>query len=391
MKPFSRPITFGIALLWIFAAWLLWPSVSEWLWLSRLNKAKVSIPFPGNIRAYAISSQGLLAVILSESVFSSEQDLILVDVNSSRRETTAKVGNDIIGSINFSPNGNKLFGSSGSDLWIANIKDGKIVKQISTPAQKASRQSYRSIYRSGYPIQRGEVAVECISLSSVFNPAMQASYWKINDASFVRERTILPASRGPFTLVQSVLSPDGRQAIAVWKRTQNDESRQNVQDGFIELWDIVNTKKLRELEEINPQGLGPLVFSSDSKYITAADSAGDGYIWETRTGQLIQSLSGLRHRIKDRPRTYVFGFDTPAFDAIIPMAFTTDNRTIIAALNDGYIIAYDRESGLPVQILAKHDEPISRLTVSPGHRNLLFFQDRKTLYSLPLPEFPETS
>ncbi len=397
MKSFSHIFKLGIALLWVIAGWLLLPSLSESLSLSRLNKAEVHISVPADIRGYAISSQGLIAVLVDESTSHDERRIILVDKNGSRSETMTKVANRAIDRINFSPDGNKLFGSSWWGLWIADIKDGKIVRQISTPAQKATLQSYRSIFRNGHPIQRGETTVECISLSSVVNSAMQASSWKISDASFVREKNILPASKGPFHLVQSALSPDGKQAVAVWKGDLRDKNNQIVKNGFLELWDIVNVEKLRELEEISPKGLGPLTFSADAKYVAAADSVGNGYIWDTQTGRLIQSLSGLRHKIKNQSNSSTTDFDASLSDRVTPLVFTTDNRTIIAALNDGYILAYDLESGLPFKILGKRNQAIGRLTISPDNRKLYFVEDeerrtwegkkRQTLYVLPLPEF----
>ena len=388
MKPFPRIVKLGIVLLWVFAGWQLWPSLS--LSLSR-SRAQELVSITGGIRDYAVSSQGLIAVTGGESTSRDERRIVLVDKNGSRSETMTRVANGTIERIHFSPDGRKLFGSSQWGLWSGDIQDGKIVKQISTPAQKAGRQSYWSMRRVGQPVQRDDATIECIATANGFYPSMQASFWKLSDLSFVRERTILPASRGPFILVQSVLSPDGTQAVAVWRGVQRDKNKRIVKNGLIELWDITNTKMLRELEEINSQGLGPLVFSSDAKYIAAADSAGNGYIWDTQTGQLVQSLSGLRHKVKGRPRTYIFGFDTPPFDAIIPLVFTADNRIIIAATNDGSIIAYSRESGLPVKLITRRGKTISSLRLSPDNRNLLFFEDRKTLYSLPLPEFPAAS
>ncbi len=388
MKMFSRKVILAAICLILLVTW--------WGFSSRM-KARILVSLPGGIKDYAVSSQGLVAVTGGSSAAESQRVIVLINDSGSVNRVDTTSANGSIEWVNFSPDGRKLVGNTYGGLWIAEIEHDNITKETSTgPRATGNSWDLRDISR---PALFNAGLVWCISPPNKKSSTLLASRWKIDNADFSDRKYIRMSQPTAFRRVQFLLSPNGEKAATVWEHigAGGVTTVHGPNQGLIEIWDMVQDKKICELEKIQPKGLSPLVFSPDAKYVAAGDSTGTGYIWNAQHGQLVQTISGLHHREKGQGRRYNMGYGNLSFYPPINLTFTPDNRRLIAALNDGYIIAYDFESGLPLHILTKRDKPIGRLTVSPDNRKLYFVEDetlsqmdkykRQTLYSIPLPEF----
>lgn len=333
---------------------------------------------------YAVSPQGVVAFLDGEPYDAGETQLVLVGSNGKPQKIEARIANASLNWIGFSADGDFLIGGNWWGLWIGEIAGDQIKRRVSTKMQKTSFQKY-GFLPLHYHIKNGVLS----AVSRVGERALKVTRWKVADASFLGEETFDLSREHSLTMRFFVLSADGTKAVVVWDGRGKQQGSEHSPGGYIEIWDIANKQRLQQLESVMPIGLEAPVFSGDAKYVAAVDNRGIGYVWEARTGELMQTLSGLRRKVAGESEAFEVNFISHSFRSA-SLIFMPDNRTLLAAVHDGHILAYDLESGLPIKILEKRDDYVHP-RLSPNNRDILFISNTRELYALPLPNFAKVS
>jgi WD40 repeat protein len=146
------------------------------------------------------------------------------------------------------------------------------------------------------------------------------------------------------TGVNSVaISPDGRLAASGGGTTA-------APDFSIRLWDMAGGHEIRRLEG-HGQTVQCVVFSPDGQLLASAGSHDQTVrIWEVATGN---ELHCLRHNAR-----------------VDHVAFLTDGRHVLSAVDDGSLRMWDVKTGKQVRAFEGHKGPLSGVAVSPDGRRI---------------------
>jgi WD40 repeat protein len=343
------------------------------------------VTFAGGIRDVAIGADGSLLVSGEYSrELRDDTQIAYISPAGDLQLIAPKGWNGNVERVNFSPDGRRALGASGWGVWIGEIKNGQIVRHQVTPAQVAGTQHYWKLRATGQPFWQRDGTIVCISRGDFGMGPLKVARWNGNNAKFLSEKAINFTRRDNLFFAGATISPDGTLVVVNWGGSKDDAA---IASGISELWDLKNAKKLRALEVVKPQGLGHMIFSPDSKLIAASDDNGIGYIWETKTGELVQTLSGLRHRTQSNNSVYQ-GFAFLGLSHGASLAISPDSRTLFAALNDSEVLSYDLETGLAQEVVARLNKPTRLVGCSPDGQQLyaVVSENRgSTLYAFKTP------
>ena len=143
-------------------------------------------------------------------------------------------------------------------------------------------------------------------------------------------------------------SPDGSTLVTV---SGND----------LLLWDTLTGQQMQTLTGPNA-GIGSVLFSPDGLLIASAGKNGTVYLWDTRTGQQ-RNIPTEKHG-----------------HAKIPFSFSPDGKILASCNHDGIISLWDTRTGQQKQTLSKHQHSVSCVSFSPNGEILASGTGNGTVY-----------
>ncbi len=285
----------------------------------------------------------------------------------------------------FTPNSNDLLtaGTSGMDLWDAETGAlkrgfGGSIDQIKSlaispdglTALTGSREFSLILWnlRTGGEIRRllghtGEIlsvayspdGTQAVSSGGSIGGADQSIIvWDLEAGTLLRRlRPEIGAfnqfSGRVFDIVGVRFMPDGMGVLG------------GIQDGTLRLWDTQNGAIIRRLAG-HRLGINSLVLSHDGRYLASGamrfgldlsidtlQGPGEIFLWDAYSGQFNRSFEG--HEAE-----------------VMALAFTPDDKTLIAADFNGTVIAWDAASGTMLREIGQHGAQIEHLLLSPDGR-----------------------
>ena len=179
--------------------------------------------------------------------------------------------------------------------------------------------------------------------------------WDVQTGNEIRTFT-----RNTYFIRAVAFSPDGKQFIAC--TDYNSDRRFN--NYVLNLWDV-ETGRIISTFTGHQDGITSVAFSSDGKQILSASRDNTIKIWNTSTGQEIQSYSW---RIPGRLIMFSYSTWRPGLYAV----FSPDGNQIASSLNlQDTILLWDKNSGQSIRTFTGTNEQISSLSFSPDGRYLI--------------------
>jgi WD40 repeat protein len=155
---------------------------------------------------------------------------------------------------------------------------------------------------------------------------------------------------GDIDLFEVTLSAD-QKSLALIAYEPAGEGALNPPAYFLQVRDWQSGKEIRRLLERGSQPVSALVFSPDSRYLAAASSWEQNYIWDIKAGKLISDFKGMPH-------------------AVNALAFSPDGRTLLSAGNTGLVGLWDISSRSARYLTSGHTAYVQTLAFSPDGKTL---------------------
>jgi WD40 repeat protein/type II secretory pathway predicted ATPase ExeA len=158
-------------------------------------------------------------------------------------------------------------------------------------------------------------------------------------------KLFLGGSGGPVYTV--AFSPDGHAALS------------GSGDSMVRLWDLDNHAEARRLKNIGGEGLA---FSHDGRLLIVTSANPDHLtLWDATSGQLIREFpSGHNASIQS-------------------VAFSPDDKYILSAAEDHYLILWEVATGRFLRRFDGHTDAVSAIAYSPDGRQAISASEDKTL------------
>ena len=141
-------------------------------------------------------------------------------------------------------------------------------------------------------------------------------------------------------------------------------------DGTVQLWntrtgEIINTFKCPE------EYIGYIKYSSDGQVIAIKGADNTIELWNARTGKHFKSLSG-----HEEPNTLYEGHPVAS---IISFAFSPDGKTIVSGGGDKTVRLWNVHTGENIETLTGHTEEVIAVAYSPDGKTIVSASRDKTL------------
>jgi WD40 repeat protein len=224
-----------------------------------------------------------------------------------------------VNSISFSPDGNFVVTSSGTEAMIWDIKTGSIVRKFIGHTEE--------IYTTEYS-PNGELL-----LTTSRYPDNTARIWNANTGELL---TSYPGPEFLGGMIDASFSPDGKYIVTA------------VNNGVAMVWNV----DLDKAEITDPltvltghtQAIFSVVYSHNGRYIlTSGDNT--ARIWDANTGQIIRILRGHD-------------------DIVYKASFDRDDKFVVTAGGDYRAIVWDVSTGKRLTELRDHAGPVTDATFS---------------------------
>lgn len=353
----------------------------------RLGPAgRTVLKFREAVADMAIAPDGTLAAVGTDDNYRGTHPVRLQTASGASSEVVPKLGNARMERVGFSPDGSRLVAVSQWGIWIAQLQNGAVMQHIATPIQSARGQRFYAMRSVGRPLWQKDGSIACISGGAFGEGPVTATYWNQTNATFIKSQIVLPGERDDLHLSAWTLAPDASVGIAVWTRvTRSKKSIQLGSSGRIEIIEVPSGRVRRVLEAIEPKGLSQPAISTDNALIAAADDTGRGWVWNTRNGELVLSLSGLSATNSG----YSGSFSGGGFARGARLAFLPDGRRLVAARDDGSLVIYSLQTGLPLARIGQQTGSTGKILASPDGKRVYATAPNGIISEWSIP--PETS
>jgi WD40 repeat protein len=158
-------------------------------------------------------------------------------------------------------------------------------------------------------------------------------------------------------VVGLAFDPDGRR-LALAGGANLNSGRPAEQT--VRLWDLAR-REYRDFRQAAAGWFTSVAFHPDGRRLAAGSDNHTATIWDTRTGQVVQTLKGHTHRVTD-------------------VAFRPPDGALLATAGaDGNIKFWETATGKVVGTLTGHDAPVTRLAFSPDGKHLASAGEDRTV------------
>jgi WD40 repeat protein len=360
------------------------------------SKGRTVLSFRESIFSVAIAPDGTIAASGKDNSHKGDRFVRVIKPDGTTQSYRSVVANGDVSVIAFSPDSQKIMGSSQWGVWLADLALGKTNYTGSISGGGWPQQDV------GRPIWQSKPNDNCIAVlsgGSYYSGAPTLTEWLHNyNLDCVGKRVVVPPEEKrdglSYSFGAAKFSPDGSQIVVMWQLTERPAKPKTkspvvlpvAANGFAEIRDVATGKILSKLDirlTSNGSALGggalrTPVWSPDGALIAAPDQGGHVFIWKARSGQLFGQLSGTRLDYSDGMRGGVF-VDT-LFNQGATLAFSPDNRFLAAARNDGSLYLYDLKTLLPTAQIGLSIASTSGF----GPQWIEFSPDGRTLYGVPV-------
>lgn len=163
------------------------------------------------------------------------------------------------------------------------------------------------------------------------------------------------------------------------------------EDGTIKNWDLIEKKELYTRKDFK-RALRTMTVSSDGRYFAVAGGDKTIFIYETKTGSVVQKISGHDNWVRSVAfspdgETIASGGDdkkiclwdvksgTKKFDLnqtgwVYDLEFTQDGKYLVAGLEKSAIHFYAVSNGMLTHTIEKFNAPVVRIAISPGGKEI---------------------
>lgn len=131
-------------------------------------------------------------------------------------------------------------------------------------------------------------------------------------------------------------------------------------NGKIELWNIIEGKKITELRENTFFSLSSIIFSQDGKLLISGLSENFIEIRESISGKLIHKLEGHTGKVRS-------------------LAISLDNKLLASGADDNVVRLWNLESGEPLNSFVGHTRAVRCLAFSPNRECLVSGSNDQTI------------
>jgi WD40 repeat protein len=138
-------------------------------------------------------------------------------------------------------------------------------------------------------------------------------------------------------------------------------------DKTVKIWDTKTGQLKQTLSVKNP--VFTLIFSETGKVIHAADTSGTVYQWNASTGQLIRTIANPQNQLQTVPITLD--------DSVYAVVFSPDGKLMARRDADKNIRIWNLESGNLVSIIQRDNELSYTMTFSPNGQTLATVDESK--------------
>lgn len=239
------------------------------------------------------------------------------------------IGEDIIKSVAFSPDGKTLASKSGNTVKLWDVATRKEIRALVG--------QYGYINSLAFSPDSKTLAI-----------GSQDKTIKLCDVATGTEIRTLVGSSEDFSAI--IFSPDGKTLVS------------QRQGGIIQVWDVASGVEVRTFAGRYSGGayLNSVAFSPDGKMLASESSDDTLKLWDVTTGAEIRTFSGAKWN----------------FSAI---AFSPDGQTLVGGLFDGTIKLWNVTTGAEIRTLARHSTINFLLAVSPDNKTLVSAGQNETI------------
>ena len=260
-----------------------------------------------------------------------------------------RLGKGKIEDVQYSPDGTRLMVATSVGIW---IYDGHTGEEIAMP---------------GYPDFVRSIAFSPDGKTFASPSKRTALYlW---DTHTGKQKRVLTGSGA--SVMQLLFSPDGlliasanaNSSVYLWDPhtgthrfnfagdkmsfSPDGSTLVTVSGNDLFLWDTLTGQQIQTLNGPSA-GIGSVLFSPDGLLIASADKDGTVYLWDTRTGQQ-RNIPTEKHG-----------------HAKIPFSFSPDGKILASCNRDGIISLWDTRTGQQKQTLPRHEHSVSCVSFSPN-------------------------